>query len=80
MPPKTEVLRWLTKQGACHEALTWARKQKTGKAIVEKCERADWLEWLLARLDGEAREEYKKIERSAWEEYEKILRPAWEEY
>jgi hypothetical protein len=35
---------------ACSEAVTWV-KGKTSNAAWKRCERADWMLWLLARVD-----------------------------
>jgi len=33
--------------GACHEAVEWARKQPSRQAAWDKCDRGDWLLWIL---------------------------------
>src|SRR3990167_6923643 len=46
--------KWLTDIGACEEAVEWARTQKgTRQQAWNRCNRADWMLWLAARLCGE---------------------------
>lgn len=39
------------KLGACHEALNWIGERNLATAWAE-CERADWMLWLCARMEG----------------------------
>ena len=46
--------KWLTDLCACPEAVAWARAQKgTRQQAWNRCNRADWMLWLAARLCGE---------------------------
>ena len=45
----------LRKLGACSEAVEWAKGYPTLQAAWDACERADWMLWLVARVDGEIR-------------------------
>jgi hypothetical protein len=40
----------LRAMGACEEALKWARKQPSFAAAWRKCEKGDWMLWLVSRL------------------------------
>jgi len=56
MKTKTKDRIWiaaLIKLKACEEAITWAQAGKfsTFAAAWKKCERADWMLWLLAKID-----------------------------
>jgi hypothetical protein len=55
---KAEFIAWLWSENACSEALAWAQKQRRGRDIVEKCERLDWLEWLVRTIGGPLSDDY----------------------
>ena len=73
---KAQFLAWLTDRNACPDAREWARKQKTARAILEKCWRNDWLLWLIERVQGPALAEYERIQGTALAQYERVRDPA----
>jgi hypothetical protein len=51
----------LTKLGACHEAVEWARTQPDWETLWNNCERGDWMLWLLGKLAGGPRSKSRKL-------------------
>ena len=78
------VKQYLTKLGACTEAVKWAGQYATVAEAWEACERSDWMEWLLEHTDyrfkAPALAEYKRATAPALAEYERVKAPAWAEY
>ena len=54
MTPRTRPhwSRALVKLGACEEAVTWARKQKSYRAAWKKCRVSSWMFWAIIRNCG----------------------------
>jgi hypothetical protein len=77
---KSEFIDYLISKGACEEGLEWANSQVEAQDIIEKCDRNDWLIWLVQEVGGPARAEYERDEGSAYAEYERVTGPAWAEY
>ena len=53
----SEELNWsnaLTVLGACPDAVAWAKTQPSLAVAWQRCERGDWMIWLLGRLDTSA--------------------------
>ena len=50
----------IKKMGACSEALEWAEDYKTIEGAWQKCERGDWMLWLLCRTVGEPESDSRK--------------------
>ncbi len=43
----------LVRLNACHDAVEWCRTQPSLEVAWAKCERADWMLWLVGLLSGE---------------------------
>jgi len=77
---KKQFIDFLVAHNACEPGLAWARRQRTGRDILAKLERRDWLIWLVRAVDGPALAEYLRVVDLAWAEYERVKGPAWDEY
>ena len=54
--------KYLNKLGACLEAVEWASHFKTLQEVWDKCERGDWMLWLLGEQAGGSRSKsFKKL-------------------
>ena len=56
MKTKTAKAHWskvLVYHGACHEAVEWARTQKSATAAWNNCERGDHMLWIAGKLSGD---------------------------
>lgn len=42
--------KFLRKMGACGEAVEWAKDYSTLTEAWVKCERADWMTWLIGKM------------------------------
>jgi len=56
-----EWIEDIEKLGACRKALEWAKDYPTLKEAWEKCERGDWMLWLVGKYLGSPRSERRKI-------------------
>jgi hypothetical protein len=77
---KTEFINWLKSKGACSGAMAWARKQRRGRDIVEKCERVDWLEWLIGKIGGELNDDYWAKRKPLDDDYYAKVKPLYDDY
>jgi len=77
---KKLFIDFLQNHNACEPGLAWARKQRTGRDILAKLERRDWLVWLVHAVGGPARAEYQRVEGPALAEYYRVVDLAWDEY
>ena len=68
----------LERLGACGEAVEWCRTQPDAQTAWERCEREDWMLWLLGCVGwpAGARAAYDAAMRPAWEAYDAAVRPA----
>jgi hypothetical protein len=68
--------------GACEEAIDWVGERTIEQAVAE-CERGDWLEWLVSKLDlwtmacTQARRAYAEAYDQALRAYEESRAKAW---
>jgi hypothetical protein len=62
----------LVKLGACREAMDFVASQPDWRTAVTRCERLDWPEWLLGRVQGPALVEYQRVQGPALVEYERV--------
>lgn len=75
-------IRELAEDGACEEAVAWARTQPDQEAAWRACDRADWAGWLL-NLRGwpeGARAAYQAARAPALAAYDAATAPAWAAY
>jgi hypothetical protein len=77
---KTQFIQYLVNKGACEEGLAFAKAQDEARDILTKCERTDWLIWLVEKVGGPARAEYQRAAGAAWAEYQRAAGAAWAEY
>ena len=49
---KTSVITKFNKMAPCKEAVIWAKAQPNKQAAWDRCERGDWMLWLLGKLSG----------------------------
>jgi hypothetical protein len=50
----------IKKLGACEEAVLDARNYQTSQELWNKCERGDWMLWLIGKLSGDPESEKRK--------------------
>ena len=71
----TETKRLLETLHACDDARAWVGRH-TLQWAWEHCERGDWMEWLVGKLDirmtDQARAEYERVMAQARAEYERV--------
>ena len=77
---KKLFIDFLQNRNACKPGLAWARKQRTGRDILAKLERRDWLVWLVHAVGGPAWAEYLRVKGPALAEYLRVADPTWAEY
>jgi hypothetical protein len=77
---KTEFLNWLASKAACSEAMDWAKKQRRGRDIVEKCDRVGWLDWLVSRIGGTLYDDYRAKLKPLDDDYRAKLKPLYDDY
>jgi len=57
---RTVIIRKLMKIKACKKAVSYARQQPNWQAAWDKCERGDWMLWLLGKLSGPSESKSRK--------------------
>jgi hypothetical protein len=77
---KAQFIKFLESKGACSEGLAFAKAQDDARDIIAKCERTDWLIWLVEEVCGDAWAEYLRVEGAALLEYERAAGAAYAEY
>ena len=53
-------VKHLNKLNACSEAVDWCKQFKTSQEAWNKCERGDWMLWLIGRLSGKPESKSRK--------------------